>query len=92
MSLYSAALHGVTVAGMTGPVVVLGHDPLTGAANGGVAVNLSNTGARLITPSQLRFTMRPKELADLPTPRTIGRVIELHHWIAALPSLVSNLL
>jgi hypothetical protein len=31
-SLYYAALRGGTVTAMTGPMLVLGHDPLTGAA------------------------------------------------------------
>jgi len=56
-SLYYAALRGGTVTAMTGPMLVLGHDPLTGAANVSIAVNLSNTGARLITTRQLQLVV-----------------------------------
>jgi hypothetical protein len=56
-SLYYAALRSGEVAALSGPLVVLGHDPLTGAANVSIAVNLSNVGARLITTRQLQLVV-----------------------------------
>ncbi len=57
-SLYLVTLRSGNVTAMTGPVLALSHDPLTGAARVGLAVNLANTGARLITVAglQLRVT------------------------------------
>lgn len=54
-SLYFAALRGGNVTAMTGPMVLLSHDPLTGAGNVSVAVNLANTGAQLATVRQLQL-------------------------------------
>lgn len=57
-SLYLVTLRSGNVTAMTGPVLALSHDPVTGAARVGLAVNLANTGARLITVAglQLRAT------------------------------------
>lgn len=57
-SLYLVTLRSGNVTAMTGPVLTLSHDPVTGAARVGLAVNLANTGARLITVAglQLRVT------------------------------------
>ena len=57
-SLYLSVLRAGNVSAMTGPVLALSHDPLTGAARVSLAVNLANTGARLITVAglQLRIT------------------------------------
>ncbi|NQD36160.1 hypothetical protein HPT27_03925 [Permianibacter sp. IMCC34836] len=54
-SLYYAALRDGQVIAMTGPMLLLSHDPLTGVGNVSVAVNLSNTGARLVTVKQLQL-------------------------------------
>lgn len=57
-SLYMVTLRSGNVTAMTGPVMALSHDPITGAARVSLAVNLANTGARLITVAgvQLRIT------------------------------------
>ena len=54
-SLYYAALRGGTVTATTGPMLALGHDSPTGAANVSIAVNLSNTRARLFSTQQLQL-------------------------------------
>lgn len=57
-SLYLSVLRSGNVTAMTGPVLALSHDPLTGAARVSLAVNLANSGAKLSTVAglQLRVT------------------------------------
>lgn len=57
-SLYLVTLRSGNVTAMTGPVLTLSHDAFTGATRVSLAVNLANSGARLITVAglQLRVT------------------------------------
>jgi hypothetical protein len=57
-SLYLVTLRAGNVSAMTGPALALSHEPVTGAARISLAVNLANTGARLITVAgmQLQIT------------------------------------
>jgi hypothetical protein len=57
-SLYFSVLRAGNVAAMTGPVLALSHDPLTGVAQVSVAINLANTGARLITVTELQLEIQ----------------------------------
>ena len=54
-SLYLSVLRAGNVSAMTGPVLALSHEPVTGAARISLAVNLANTGARLITVAGLQL-------------------------------------
>lgn len=54
-SLYLSVLRAGNVSAMTGPVLTLSHEPVTGAARISLAVNLANTGARLITVAGLQL-------------------------------------
>ena len=54
-SLYLVTLRSGNVTAMSGPVLAISHDPITGAARIGLAVNLANSGARLITVAGLQL-------------------------------------
>ena len=54
-SLYLSVLRAGNVSAMTGPVLALSHESVTGAARISLAVNLANTGARLITVGGLQL-------------------------------------
>ncbi len=57
-SLYLVTLRSGNATAITGPVMALSHDPVTGAARVSLAVNLANSGARLITVNSLQLQVR----------------------------------